>query len=219
MNTLSSIPKRRLTVFALAVLTAVALTSIALAQNTTYLLPGSFFDKDQAAMALQKGSSAIQGVAYTRGTLGNGGLIGNIKVGRKKFASKGTVVTLFPMTPYFAEYFELRKKHPPGGKKVAVIPNEAYEYRLTATVLDDNGNFYFENLKPGKYMIEASVSYTKTGSYSVETGREVGYNVYGQEVSSTPLYSSYSTSWVETDHVSEVVSVPEEEVIVEVNLH
>ena len=199
----------------LAAILVLVLTCVVSAQdNVTYLLPGTFFDKDVAAQALQPGTSAIRGVAYTRAD----GAIPLIP-GRKKFAQKGTTVTLFPLTPYFAEYFEMRKKYKPGKKKVAVLSNEAYEYRLTTKVLDDNGNFYFENLKPGKYVIEATVSYVETGSYSVQTGREVGYNVYGQEVSSTPLYSSYSTSWVESNYVSEEVAVPAEEVIVEVNLH
>lgn len=206
---------KKFKLFGLATILVLVLACLASAQdNVTYILPGTFFDKDGAAQALQPGNSAIRGIAYTRAD-------GSIPLipGRKKFAAKGTTVTLFPLTPYFAEYFELRKKHKPGKKKVAVLSNEAFEYRLTTRVLDDNGNFYFENLKPGKYLIEATVSYVETGSYSVETGREVGYNIYGQEVSSTPIYSSYSTSWVESNYVSEEVVVPSEEVIVEANLH
>lgn len=187
----------------------------------TYVLPGTWFDKEGAAKALEKGTSAIRGVAHTRGTKEGSDriLLGTVKIGTKKFATKGTTVTLFPLTPYFQEYFELRKKYKPGGKKVAVISNEAYEYRLTTTVADDKGNFQFTDLKPGKYMVEAMVTFTKKGSYAVQTGREVGYNVYGQEVSSTPLYSSYSMFWNQSNYVSEVVDITAEEVIVDVTLN
>lgn len=192
------------------------------AQNKTYLLPGTYFDPEQAANALQPGKSAIRGIAFTRGfkstsIVGNSKLLD--KLGPKQFARPGTTVTLFPLTPYFQEYLELRKKYKSGGKKVAVISNEAYKYRITTQVVDDKGNFQFTNIKPGKYLIEANVSFTKTGTASEQVGTETGYNVYGQAISSNPIYSSYSIAWSVSDYVSEIVEIVEDEAIIDVNLH
>lgn len=197
------------------------------AQDKTYILPGTYFDKAAAEKALQPGKSAIRGTAYTRGfkdtsIIGPGrGLLGKqlSKLGPKQFATKGTTVTLFPLTPYFQEYLELRSKYKPGGKKVAVISNDAYYYRITTQVVDDKGNFQFTNLKPGKYMVETTVSYTKKGTASEQVGTETGYNVYGQQVSSTPIYSSYSVFWSQADYVSEIIDITEDESIIDVKLN
>lgn len=195
------------------------------AQSKTYILPGTYFDEEAAKAALQPGKSAIRGVAYTRGfkdtsLVPDRGILGKLnKIGPKQFARRGTIVTLFPLTPYFQEYLELRSKYKSGGKKVAVISPEAYEYRITTEVVDDKGNFQFTNLKPGKYLIEATVSYMKNGVGSEQVGTETGYNVYGQQVSSNPIYSSYSVYWDQNDYVSETVDIIEDESIIDLKLN
>lgn len=189
------------------------------AQNKTYLLPGTPFNAAEAQKALAKGSSAIRGVAYTKDTEGTKRL-GKViaKMGPKKFAYRGTTVTLFPLTPYFQEYLELRKKHGSKGKKVAVISNEAYKYRITTQVIDDKGYFQFTDLKPGKYLLEANITYVKSGTVSEQTGTETAYNVFGQELYSNPTYSSYSIAYDVTNFVYEYVEIVEDETILEVTL-
>lgn len=190
------------------------------AQRKTYILPGTYFDKDLAANALAPGNAAIRGVAYTKGSQNSKRLqILLDKLEKKKLARRGTIVRLFPLTPYFQEYLELRSKYKPSGKKIAVITPEAYKYRMETTVADDNGNFQFTNLKPGKYLLEADVTYTKTGTVSEQVGTETGYNVFGQEISSNPIYSSYSIAYDITNYVSETVEIVDAEAIIEVGLH
>lgn len=190
------------------------------AQRTTYILPGTYFDKNVAANALAPGNSAIRGVAYTKGSQNSKRFqILLDKLGKKKLARRGTIVRLFPLTPYFQEYLELRSKYKPSGKKIAVITPEAYKYRIETAVVDDNGNFQFTNLKPGKYLLEAEVTYTKTGTASEQVGTETGYNVYGEAIFSNPIYADYSIAYDITNYVSETVEITEDEAIIEVGLH
>lgn len=76
------------------------------AQNK--LFPQAFFDKKQAEQMLALGTATIEGVASTRQK--GFTLTANDKVNRKQVAPEGTLVTLYPLTPYFEEFIKLRNK-------------------------------------------------------------------------------------------------------------
>jgi hypothetical protein len=70
---------------------------------------------------------------------------------------------LFPVTPYFEEFYNMRKKYE--NKKTTVyMSEEAFKYRVEA-LTDNRGRFKFEKLKPGKYYLETIVNFTATASY------------------------------------------------------
>jgi len=121
------------------------------AQNTYY--PQAFFDKKMAREMLSFGNSTIEGVASTKqkGKFGIKPLLGE-----KHYAPKGTVVMLFPVTPYFDEFYSMRRKYE-NRKTTVYMSEDAFKYKLEA-LTDDYGRFKFEKLKPGKYLIRYILS-------------------------------------------------------------
>ena len=80
-------------------------------QKDSYF-PQVFFDKKQAEAQLGYGKSTIEGVAFTREKRSIPLTMGAVKVktGKKHMARPNTVVMLFPVTEYFTEFYNLRKK-------------------------------------------------------------------------------------------------------------
>ena len=232
-------------------------------KKVKYVYPKATFDQEAAKKALEKGNSTISGTAYTRvydakvaetagGIAGakKGGMWGMVagkvsgkaadkeigeKVGSKKTAVKGTIVTLFPLTPYFEEYLKMRNKsgnsydisklNPFKKREVPMISEEAYEYKLTTRVADDKGNFTFNNLKPGRYLIESVVEYIKTGTASEQVGTTTqtqtimqGNTPIGTNTYEIPVYRYYKVSWTERVYVYEAVDVAQDGSTVKVDL-
>lgn len=143
-------------------------------QVVTY--PKQTFDSIQAKNALAIGKGKIQGEAFTR-TKNNFGM----KVGQKVLANKITV-QLFPVTPYFEEYYKLWKDkslNNPKRNRYVYMDNNAYRYRLEA-VSNSSGEFTFPDMKPGKYYLWANMGYYTTHNYNRYTGS--GYGSYGGRV-------------------------------------
>lgn len=228
-----------------------------------YVYPKTAFDKAAAKSALEKGNSTISGVAYTRvydakiaetaGGVGGamkGGIWGAVagkvggavadkeigkKLGNKKIAARGSIVTLFPLTPYFEEYLKMRNKsgnsydvsklNPFKKREIPMMSEEAYEYKLTTRVADDKGNFSFNNLKPGRYLIESVVEYIKTGTASEQVGTTTqtqtimqGNTPISTNTYEVPVYRYYKVSWTERVYVYEAVNVDKDGATVKVDL-
>ena len=159
-------------------------------QKDSYF-PQVFFDKKQAEAQLGTGKSTIEGVAFTREKRSIPLTMGAVKVktGKKHMARPNTVVMLFPVTEYFTEFYNLRKKLESKTKQV-LMSNEAFAVRREAYT-DDYGRFRFENLKVAKYYLETIVDFTPVGSYKQQTGTSTAYNVYGTPRYSTPIYETF----------------------------
>jgi hypothetical protein len=115
------------------------------------VLPKTPFDLEMAMKMLNTGNSEIKGVAFYENRRG---LIGP-KVG-SIYARSGTVVTLYPITPYFAEFLELRKKDKKD-KRMAAISTDVNSFRILSKVYSAQGDFVFKGLAPGKYYLETTV--------------------------------------------------------------
>ena len=70
------------------------------------VLPKTTFDFKLAADMLNTGKSEIKGIAFYEE---RAGLIQR-KIGDPVYARVGEVVSLYPITPYFAEFLELQKR-------------------------------------------------------------------------------------------------------------
>lgn len=140
-------------------------------------LPQAFFDAKAARQDLTSGSSSIRGVAYVNDPMGSG-----------TYYARGSVVMLFPITDYFAEWLRLNQKFSATPHEVYMLP-EAFAARKEA-VTDDNGNFVFDGLRPGKYFLETIIDYQSVGVASEQTGTVVG--VMGGAAYSYPTYSHYT---------------------------
>lgn len=181
------------------------------AQNTYY--PQAFFDKKIARDMLAFGNSTIEGVASTK-QKNNWGI--KPLLGQKHYAPKGTVIMLFPVTPYFEEFYSMRKKYE--NKKTTVyMSEEAFKYRVEA-LTDDHGRFKFEKLKPGKYYLETIVNFTATGSYQQQTGATDTYNGLGNYLYSSPIYSTFFYGYDAANRESKFVEIKQDGELKEINL-
>ena len=133
------------------------------------------FDPSAADALLAPGNAVIRGRRYVKPR----GLLS-----RKLYAAE-TGVYLLPMTDYVAEW--LARYHGDYGYGLEKISPEAMRY-TAAALTDVNGNFEFRNLLPGTYVLLSNQDYIRNGSYRDQIGDVTGYNVYGQAVSSAPIY-------------------------------
>jgi len=181
------------------------------AQNTYF--PQVFFDKKIARDMLSFGNSTIEGVASTK-QKNNWGI--KPVFGTKHYAPKGTVVMLFPVTPYFEEFYNMRKKYE--NKKTTVyMSEEAFKYKIEA-LTDDHGRFKFEKLKPGKYYLETIVNFTATASYQEQTGRTDTYNGMGGYMYSSPIYQTFFYGYSAANRESKFVEIKQDGELKEINL-
>lgn len=154
-----------------------------------YVFPSSQFDLQQAMTQLAPGASTIRGIAMAKENDSRRFQIANLSKGHR--ARPGTLVTLYPVTPYLEEMLALRKKH--GGK--ASLSNEAFSCRVI-TWTNERGEFEFQNLKPGNYYLEAVVEFAQKTERQVQTGsseavyHQSGGGVQTANVVSTPIYAT-----------------------------
>lgn len=174
--------------------------------------PQVFFDKKLAASMLEPGTSKIEGVAFTKQKNSYGIAIS----GEKHYAPEGTAVLLFPVTPYFNEFHKMRKRYENKNTNV-FMSEDAYKYRLEAFT-DAYGRFKFENLKPGKYYIEAIINYTARGSYNEQVGTSTGYNYYGQPLYTNPVYQTFFYNYAASNRESKFVEIKSQGQLLEIKL-
>ncbi|MDQ0592313.1 hypothetical protein QFZ37_000682 [Chryseobacterium ginsenosidimutans] len=181
------------------------------AQNK--LFPQSFFDKKLAQEMLALGTSTIEGRADTK-QKNTYGL--NSDANAKHYAPQGSVVTLFPMTPYFEEFLKLRRQKE-NKKTIVYLSEEAFKYRLE-TKTDEYGRFKFEKLKPGKYYIECMVAFTAVGGYTQQTGVTTTYNGYGNAIASSPYYEKFFYNYDSANRETKIVEIKSEGELLEIKL-
>lgn len=129
----------------------------------TEIMPKSPFDEADAKQRMEKGNSTVYGK-----------VIVNEGLGRKVyFAPAGTLVFLYPLTPYIQEYIELKEKYLKDPKYVVYLDETPGKYRLQAEVKNRDGEFEFNNLKPGSYLLTSTVTYTGFDYNKVPVGQTV----------------------------------------------
>jgi len=152
--------------------------------------PQTKFDSVIAKNMLAIGNGKITGVAFTRARSdANFGL----KSGKKIYANKIKAI-LFPVTPYFNDYYVLWKdktKHNPKKNRFVYMEPAAYRYRIEA-ISNSSGEFTFPNMKPGKYYLYGTLDYTTTFSGNEYTGS--AYNGYGGRTDYYKPYEYYKNS-------------------------
>ena len=137
----------------------------------TTLYPEAVFDSVQAKKAIGYGKATIKGVLFTRqkGAYGIKPLMGG------KVYGTNLTVSLFPVTPYFEAWYEMRKSKE-NKKTFVYMSDAAFRYRIDAKT-DEYGRFVFEKMKPGKYFLQAMMSATFARNGQEYTG--TGYTPYG----------------------------------------
>ncbi|SMC97199.1 hypothetical protein [Pedobacter africanus] len=163
-------------------------------QTPEWVLPSTPFNEAETAKLMEKGNATIQGTAKLK------------KKGKDNFGVKGSQILLFPVTPYFTEFLELKKKYN-SRKKQATMGRTAFTYRVEGRFIDDKGTFQFTGLKPGKYYIISWISFARQKTTAVQTGTSTSYNVYGYVLGSSPIYEDYHYDVFIENEVSGFVDV------------
>ena len=147
------------------------------------------FNAVETKAMLSGGNSTIKGQASTK----DGMPKSILQKGKSIYAPKGSLVALIPNTPYFKEWVDFNlyigKISPPlymdGGifgisERLLVqgcaypLPTEVRQQMLLTDVIDDKGNFVFQNLRPGEYLVFVGFVANK---YSHTTKTPNGYSV------------------------------------------
>lgn len=171
------------------------------------LYPNVPFDSVSAKCALAYGNTSIEGVAFTKPKT----QFGYKAPFASKIYAKEVAVLLFPVTPYFEEWYRLRKNKE--GKMTQVyMSNEAFRFHLS-TQTDTYGRFKFDKMKPGRYFLQCVVSWTETRTRDVYRGTS-----YGNFGTSANHYSQ-EKYWVnKVDRLEEFVTIKDAQKVSEVTL-
>ncbi len=132
--------------------------------------------------------------------MGNGSVTGKITVRRIYKPQDGTLVFLYPLTPYIEQYVKLRKKYLKNDNYRVYLDELPGKYRRETSVV--KGTYSFDRLKPGKYIITCAVNYSGTITENVPVGQTVymkGNTVVGYGgIQSAPQTRNFSDSSYET---------------------
>ncbi|MCP1373264.1 hypothetical protein [Dyella lutea] len=153
--------------------------------SVNLLKPGVPFDLASAKAALEPGHSIIRGQVC-------GAWRGNLVLGTQP-------VALYPATTYLEQLVALAKKAKPGRDRVLMDPEMA-SVRMVAKP-NDNGEFQFSQMKPGKYYLVTSISALLGGSRDVYAGTvTTGYG-------SADVYTSQDFSYGSEGQIERFVKV------------
>ncbi|HEY8959350.1 hypothetical protein [Chitinophaga sp.] len=136
---------------------SVALTGLSLivnAQKNRIIYPKATFNKAEAERMI-----ASDGKASIKGQM------------TQKSNYMHNVVTLYPCTEYFMEWYELKKKDKKE-KKSIFMSEEANSYRILTLINKQDGSFEFTGLNPGKYFLHTTVYQTKVANVKKQVGTE-----------------------------------------------
>lgn len=143
------------------------------------------FNYAEAMKMLSSGTAIIKGQASTR--IAEKRMVGN----KTQYAPKGSLVALIPHTTYFKEWADynlfignISRPVYWDGKLIAgcsyPLPDEVKKAIRYTEVTDNKGNFTFENLKPGEYLVfigfvankYTHTTRTPTGDYSITINQD-----------------------------------------------
>lgn len=165
------------------------------------LYPETKFDEATAKNQLAKGKGTIKGVLFAKTSIAIAG-------GRNYGAN--IKIDLFPVTPYFMEWYKLRDKKE--NKKTSVfMSDQAYAMRLE-TKTDEFGRFTFSEMKPGKYFLQAFMSTTTSYNQQVPVGS--GSNGYG----TTTYYQTQQYLKTKNHRIEKFVEITKEGEVIEISL-
>lgn len=162
------------------------------------LQPAQKFDAQLAKKALERGTSTIKGAVCS---WSNG----------QVYWGTNVKVTLYPMTPYFEEWYNLREAKE--DKNTAVlVSEEAVKYRID-TQTNGRAEFQFTEMKPGKYYIVALNEFTEYSSGSVYAG-----TARGSDGSSANIYRNQTYAADKKKRIEKIVAIDGEQQIEKVLL-
>ena len=163
------------------------------------ITPRSELDVSAAQAALEPGSATIMGKACT--TNDAGGL-------RFRDYLRNETIFLYPLTPYLKEALSLYEH---AGKNEHVVVSPLIQTMRREVLSNNDGEFIFKNLKPGKYMVFAEHASAGRGTYDQYEGsdtQQTGVN----EMTTTSYYSKqeFFANWDDILRDKVTISRPDE---------
>lgn len=168
------------------------------AENTVeYIVPSLPFDEAAFKNGMELGETKIEGVLYSKESSEGPGSI-TILGSNDVLPAKKQEVSIYPMTPYLAEYMKLlrQNRNYNGKQKREVKYDERMIKYCYTTVTDEYGRFHIDKMKPGKYFLFAYV--VINGARSVDV---TYYDDYGNSYTrpQKQFWSANSTSEIEIE--------------------
>jgi hypothetical protein len=163
------------------------------------------FDKKHTMQLVTGGKSVIKGQAFARDNESGIKGIAVLNINKKQFAPRGTTVVLIPYTDYYKEWIEVSKKYGKQGK-VVQLPKEAKECIRVVQITNDEGNFEFNNLMPGQYLLYSQFGYQHTQHASEVVGRK-DYYVNNSYQGSSDILSYFTYGVNASAYVDKVVTI------------
>ncbi|PWS33207.1 peptidase associated/transthyretin-like domain-containing protein [Pedobacter paludis] len=163
------------------------------------IFPNQKFDSSAAKDALAKGTATLTGI-----------------LGQDKPSGLGESfkkIYLFPATPYFKEWYDLKKKGAQvkkGKIKIAAIDSTAARYSYWCQT-NIEGKFTFPNLKPGKYIM--LVTLDRVASRTSDKYQGSAYDNYGGQAD---YYSTQTHNTFYKEDFMKEVEIPASENVVTV---
>ena len=148
------------------------------------------FNPEAARAAFGRGNSAVQGIVCT-------------KYGGSVYRARGARVSLFPVTPYLDEWYKLREKKE-GKDRAIFMSNEAVSYRIDV-IANDEGRFYFFDLKPGRYFIQVFHNFTSRHSGRADRGSST--EMINGVLTTTNYYEDYDYNVGHANRIEKFVEI------------
>jgi hypothetical protein len=145
----------------------------------------SLYDKDETARAMELGNGSLRGTMGVSDKLGARDLLHRLLKGKSVALADREWVFLLPMTPHVEAWFKANNEggQRVDGRVVGGLNPEVWKYMGSART-DSRGNFQFDGLKPGRYLILAHFPVEYTAQRTYATGDSV------IEFSYSPMYGS-----------------------------
>ncbi|GMQ31518.1 hypothetical protein [Algoriphagus confluentis] len=167
------------------------------------------FDKESTLPFIKDGSSSIYGSVFARDNTSPIKGMAVLNMNPKQMARKGTEIILIPYTDYFKFWSKENKKRSKKGVEPLTLPEEAYECIAKTEVKDDEGNYSFSGLMPGKYLLMTNFDYDHTYSVTRTEGYVNSYigNMY---IGSSPIERIYHYQTQSLAYVEKIVEIKNE---------
>jgi len=174
-----------------------------------YVEPNEFKSPVELIFPNQKFDSIVAKNALAKGTTTLAGILGQDKPNGLGESFKK--IYLFPATPYFKEWYDLKKKGAQvkkGKIKIAAIDSTAacYSYWCQTNI---EGKFTFPNLKPGKYIM--LVTLDRVASRTSDKYEGSAYDNYGGQAN---YYATQTHNTFYKEDFMKEVEIPANENVV-----
>ena len=149
----------------------------------------SLYDADEMTHAMELGAGSLRGTMGVIDKQGIEGLLGRLLKGKSVALADREWVTLLPMTPHVEAWFNANNEaeRRMGEAAVGGLNPEVWQY-AGRTRTDSRGNFQFDGLKPGRYLILSHFPVEYSAHRTYETGE------YAVEFSYSPMFGAGSGS-------------------------